>query len=95
MSTEHQNGEIAKRIKQNDGDVPSAPVPSMNPSLTSVNRKVAAELAEEEKKRKEKMSSAVASLYGDPKNGKKSTKETFLTMGTFTRVSGLSFLLSP
>jgi len=85
MSTEHRNGEITKRIKQNDGDVPSPPVPSMNPSLTSVNRKVAAELAEEEKKRKEKMSSAVASLYGDPKREKKSTKETFLTMGTFTR----------
>ncbi|KAG8876746.1 hypothetical protein FRB97_003960 [Tulasnella sp. 331] len=57
--------------------------PMMNPSISSVARKVTAELAEEEKKRKANMSSAVRSLY-EPKDGKK-RKETFMTMGTFTR----------
>ncbi|KAF8330344.1 Rtf2 RING-finger-domain-containing protein [Cantharellus anzutake] len=81
-TTEKENGDSAKRAKQNGGN--DSPAPSMNPSLASINRKVAADLAEEEKKRKEKMSSAVASLYGDPKE-KNNSKETFLTMGTFTR----------
>jgi len=61
----------------------STPVPSTNPHLSSMTRKLAESLAEEEKKRKSHMSAAVASLY-QSKDGKK-TKETFLTMGTFTR----------
>lgn len=59
--------------------------PSTNSSFAAVNKKVAQELAEEEKKRKSNMSSAVASLYSN--KDAKPTKETFLTMGTFTRVS--------
>jgi len=58
--------------------------PRTNASIASVTRKVTASLAEEESKRKGKMSDAVASLYA-PKNGTKKTKETFMTMGTFTR----------
>ena len=75
-----------KKVKATD--VPSAAVmPMMNPSVSSVARKVTEEIAEEEKKRKANMSSAVASLYA-PKDGSgKKVKEKFLTMGTFTRVS--------
>ncbi|KAG8897803.1 hypothetical protein FRB99_007916 [Tulasnella sp. 403] len=64
---------------------PAVPAPSINPSVSSVARKVTEQLAEEEKKRKATMSSAVKSLYGDGKDKNKKTKETFLTMGTFTR----------
>ncbi len=92
ITSEPRNGESGKRVKQNGGGVPSPSAPSMNQSLASINRKVATELAEEERKRKERMSSAVASLYGDPNKEKMSTKETFLTMGTFTRVSNNPFL---
>jgi len=53
------------------------------PIIAVASRKVAAELAEEEKRRKEKMSAAVASLY--QQKDAKPAKETFLTMGTFTR----------
>ncbi|EIM91881.1 DUF602-domain-containing protein [Stereum hirsutum FP-91666 SS1] len=49
----------------------------------STSRAVASSLAMEEAKRKAGMSEAVKSLYG-PKDGVK-RKETFMTMGTFTR----------
>lgn len=70
---------------------PSA-VPSLNPSIAVTSRAVANTLAEEEVKRKANMSSAVKSLYG-PKDGVKK-KETFMTMGTFTRVSPFTFVHS-
>ncbi|CCL98922.1 uncharacterized protein FIBRA_00929 [Fibroporia radiculosa] len=57
-------------------------VPSTNPSMAAASRAVTNSLAEEEAKRKATMSDAVKSLYG-PKGGRK--KETFMTMGTFTR----------
>jgi hypothetical protein len=57
----------------------------------AASRAVASSLAMEEAKRKAHMSDAVKSLYR-PKDGKQ-RKETFMTMGTFTRVS-LSALLS-
>lgn len=66
-------------------DVPS-PAPSINPMVSSVARKVTAQIAEEEKKRKANMSKAIASLYA-PKDGGTKEKGTFLTMNTFTRVS--------
>lgn len=53
--------------------------------LTAASRAVASSLAMEEAKRKAHMSEAVKSLY-KPKDGK-ARKETFMTMGTFTRVS--------
>ncbi|KAI0641071.1 DUF602-domain-containing protein [Trametes meyenii] len=61
----------------------AAAVPSTNPSIAAASRAVAASLAEEEAKRRAGMSDAVKSLYA-PKDGSKK-KETFMTMGTFTR----------
>ncbi|TBU56195.1 Rtf2 RING-finger-domain-containing protein [Dichomitus squalens] len=54
-----------------------------NPSIAAASRAVTQELAKEEARRKAAMSDAVKSLYG-PKDGSK-RKETFMTMGTFTR----------
>ena len=66
----------------------SAAVPSLNPSITAASRAVVSGLAMEEAKRKAGMSEAVKSLYG---NGTK-RKETFMTMGTFTRVRPIILL---
>ncbi|KAH9487360.1 Replication termination factor 2 [Psilocybe cubensis] len=60
---------------------PALPGPSLNPAIAGASRAVVNELAKEEAKRKANMSAAVKSLYGD---GTK-RKETFMTMGTFTR----------
>lgn len=59
--------------------------PMMNPGIAATSRTVTEQLVKEEAKRKAAMSDAVKSLYG-PKDGSKK-KETFMTMGTFTRVS--------
>jgi hypothetical protein len=56
--------------------------PHTNPSISAASRAVVSSLAEEEAKRKAGMSDAVKSLY--TKEGEK-RKETFMTMGTFTR----------
>jgi hypothetical protein len=58
--------------------------PHTNPSISAASRAVVSSLAVEEAKRKAGMSDAVKSLYS--KEGEK-RKETFMTMGTFTRVS--------
>ena len=58
--------------------------PHTNPSISAASRAVVSSLAMEEAKRKAGMSEAVKSLY--TKEGEK-RKETFMTMGTFTRVS--------
>jgi hypothetical protein len=71
----------AKKINAN-GNV-NASQPHTNPSVSAASRAVVSSLAVEEAKRKAKMSDAVKSLYGDGKE----RKETFMTMGTFTRVS--------
>jgi hypothetical protein len=63
--------------------------PHTNPSISAASRAVVSSLAKEEAKRKAGMSEAVKSLYG---TGEK-RKETFMTMGTFTRVSVLVELL--
>lgn len=60
------------------------PVPSINSSIATASRAVAQDLAEEEARRRAHMSDAVKSLYTS-KDGPK-RKETFMTMGTFTRV---------
>jgi len=84
-------GEVAKRSKKTDTNESNAsPAPSANASFASVTKKVAQELADEEKRRKSTMSSAVASLYQSKKDPKMS-KDTFLTMNTFTRVSLMYF----
>ncbi|KAJ3483564.1 hypothetical protein NLI96_g6236 [Meripilus lineatus] len=61
----------------------ASPAPLMNPTIAAASRAVVNSLAEEEAKRKAGMSEAVKSLY-HPKDGVKK-KETFMTMGTFTR----------
>jgi hypothetical protein len=61
---------------------PPTAAPSLNPSMAAASRAVVSGLAMEEAKRKAGMSEVVKSLYGD---GTKK-KETFMTMGTFTRV---------
>lgn len=72
-----EDGETSGKTKK------AKAAPALNPSIKAANKAVVNELAKEEKKRKEQMSEAVKSLYGD---GTK-RKETFMTMGTFTRVS--------
>ncbi|KNZ76140.1 UPF0549 like protein [Termitomyces sp. J132] len=58
--------------------------PSLNPSVAAASRAVTSSLAMEEAKRKAGMSAAIKSLYDNPDREKR--KETFTTMGTFTRV---------
>ena len=65
--------------------------PSTNPNIAAASRAVVSSLAEEEAKRKAGMSDAVKSLYS---NGKPARKETFMTMGTFTRVRAFRYLCS-
>lgn len=76
--------ETKKKKKQ------SSPVSHSNPNIAAARRAVAQSLAEEEAKRKANMSDAVKSLY-EPANS--SRKETFMTMGTFTRVSCVLFIV--
>ena len=71
--------------------VPPVATPSLNPSIAAASRAVVSGLAMEEAKRKAGMSEAVKSLYGD---GTK-RKETFMTMGTFTRVSLIILVCCP
>ena len=77
-----------KRKAAVDSEQPSnkkkATVNSSNAGISSAARAIATGLAEEESKRKANMSDAVKSLYTS-KDGPK-RKETFMTMGTFTRV---------
>ena len=72
--------------KKKSGSGPGSGTASPAPSLAAASRAVASSLAMEEAKRKSQMSEVVKSLYR-PKDGKV-RKETFMTMGTFTRVSG-------
>ncbi|GBE89150.1 Rtf2 RING-finger-domain-containing protein [Sparassis latifolia] len=76
----HPNGGDSERPVKKSSKV--SPTPSMNPSIAAASRVVAESLAQEEAKRKAGMSEAVKSLYAS-KNSTK--KETFMTMGTFTR----------
>jgi hypothetical protein len=61
----------------------SPPSFSTNPNLPAASRALQSSLALEEAKRKSGMSDAVKSLYRDKNSAR---KETFMTMGTFTRV---------
>lgn len=74
--------------KKKGGSRSASVTPSAGPTnVAAASRAVASSLAMEEAKRKAQMSDAVKSLYR-PKDGK-ARKETFMTMGTFTRVSHL------
>jgi hypothetical protein len=81
----------SKKRKNANGDSEAQPpskkkpLPNTNPNISASSRAVVSSLAMEEAKRKAEMSEAVKSLYGDPNAPKR--KETFMTMGTFTRVS--------
>ena len=61
----------------------AAPAPSLKPSMAAASRALVSGLAVEEAKRKANMTDAVKSLYS---TGTNTTKETFMTRGTFTRV---------
>ena len=74
--------------KKKSGSRSGSATPLVGPPAAS--RAVASSLAMEEAKRKAHMSDAVKSLY-KPKDGK-ARKETFMTMGTFTRVSPSALL---
>jgi hypothetical protein len=77
--------------KKRHGSGSASPAPLVGATVTAgARRAVASSLAMEEAKRKSQMSEAVKSLYR-PKDGK-SRKETFMTMGTFTRVSHLGVI---
>lgn len=72
--------------KKKSGSRSGSAMPLGGPTIVGGrSRAVTSSLAMEEAKRKAHMSEAVKSLYG-PKDGK-ARKETFMTMGTFTRVS--------
>ena len=76
---------VSKKKKSPPAGNSSSPVPSLNPTISAASRALTSSLVAEEVKRKANMSDAVKSLYrgkGDPPR-----KETFTTMGTFTRVS--------
>ena len=77
--------------KKKSGSGPGSGTASPAPSLAAASRAVASSLAMEEAKRKSQMSEVVKSLYR-PKDGKV-RKETFMTMGTFTRVSGKKLMI--
>ena len=77
--------------KKKSGSRSGTATPLGGPTIVGAgNRAVASSLAMEEAKRKAQMSDAVKSLY-KPKDGK-ARKETFMTMGTFTRVSRSRFV---
>jgi hypothetical protein len=62
-----------------------SPAPGLNPKISAASRSLTESLAAEEAKRKSGMSDAVKSLYRGKNDAPR--KETFMTMGTFTRVS--------
>lgn len=85
--------EPSKTLRKRKGapadDAPAPPAKKLNqahtnPSISAASRAVVSSLATEEAKRKAGMSEAVKSLYSKKSDER---KETFMTMGTFTRVS--------
>ncbi|KAG6373230.1 DUF602-domain-containing protein [Boletus reticuloceps] len=73
----------SKRKKSSPAGNSPSPAPSLNPTISTASRALTHSLVAEGVKRKANMSDAVKSLYrgkGDPPR-----KETFTTMGTFTR----------
>jgi len=81
-STSDPTAPPSKSKKPNTNGNGNGGQPHTNPSISAASRAVVSSLAIEEAKRKAGMSEAVKSLYS--KEGEK-RKETFMTMGTFTR----------
>lgn len=79
------NGVVSKKPKDSCNTHSPSPAPTINPAVAATSRALASSLAAEEVKRKAAMSDAVRSLYHSQFD--KPRKETFTTMGTFTRVS--------
>lgn len=77
---------VSKKKKSSSAVHSPSPVPSLNPTISAASRALTNSLAAEETKRKANMSDAVKSLYRGKNEPPR--KETFTTMGTFTRVSG-------
>jgi len=77
---------ISKKKKSSPAGHTPSPAPSLNPTISAASRALVESLATEEAKRKANMSDAVRSLYHGKNNPPR--KETFTTMGTFTRASG-------
>lgn len=75
-------GAAKKKKASPEGHSPS-PAPGLNPKISAASRSLAQSLAVEEAKRKAGMSDAVKSLYRGKNDAPR--KETFMTMGTFTR----------
>ncbi|EIW86089.1 DUF602-domain-containing protein [Coniophora puteana RWD-64-598 SS2] len=74
----------AKKSSSPTNGTSSSPAPAGGrPVITTASRGLSSSLAAEEAKRKAGMSDAVKSLYHDKNNAPR--KETFTTMGTFTR----------
>jgi hypothetical protein len=83
-STSDPTAPSSKSKKPNTNGDGNGGQPHTNPSISAASHAVISSLAMEEAKRKGGMSDAVKSLCS--KEGEK-RKETFMTMGTFTRVS--------
>ncbi|KIJ58766.1 hypothetical protein HYDPIDRAFT_33835 [Hydnomerulius pinastri MD-312] len=78
---ENSSGSKKKKGSQT---VPSpSPAPALNSTISATSRALSSSLAAEEAKRKAGMSDAVKSLYRGKDDAPR--KETFMTMGTFTR----------
>ncbi|KAG1741861.1 Rtf2 RING-finger-domain-containing protein [Suillus paluster] len=76
--------EVATKKKKGSlEDHSPSPAPGLNPKISAASRSLAQSLAAEEAKRKAGMSDAVKSLYRGKNDAPR--KETFMTMGTFTR----------
>ncbi|KAF8553159.1 DUF602-domain-containing protein [Imleria badia] len=80
---EEAEAAVSKKKKSSPAGHSSAPVPSLNPTISAASRGLTNSLAAEEVKRKANMSDAVKSLYRGKNEPPR--KETFTTMGTFTR----------
>ncbi|KAG8220670.1 DUF602-domain-containing protein [Butyriboletus roseoflavus] len=74
---------VLKKKKSTSARHSLSPAPGLNPTISAASRALTNSLAVEESKRKANMSDAVKSLYRGKNEPPR--KETFTTMGTFTR----------
>ncbi|KAL4069059.1 DUF602-domain-containing protein [Scleroderma citrinum] len=77
------NPVVSKKPKESSNSHSSSPAPAINPAVAAASKALTNSLAAEEAKRKAGMSDAVKSLYHSKFDQPR--KETFTTMGTFTR----------
>ncbi|KAG6334913.1 hypothetical protein ID866_4174 [Astraeus odoratus] len=77
------SGVASKKKKELANSHSPSPAPAVNPAIVTASKALTSSLAAEEAKRKAGMSDAVKSLYRSKYDQPR--KETFTTMGTFTR----------